>query len=147
MLDQDSCLHGNYNVAEHELLAIYENMVKTRLFDQKAIALQRTGKLGTFPSSYGQEAIYTVLGHLMNVDDVLCPYYRDQAAFIQRGIKLDEILSYWGGDERGNDYSNQKHDLPISVPIASQCLHAVGAAYAIQYKNEKKHEKQKRKIK
>ncbi|MBT4803715.1 MAG: pyruvate dehydrogenase (acetyl-transferring) E1 component subunit alpha [Legionellales bacterium] len=138
ILDHNSCFHGNYKVLEHDLLAIYENMVRTRLFDKKAIALQRTGNLGTFPSSYGQEAIYTVIGHLMNNNDVLCPYYRDQATFIQRGIKLEEILSYWGGDERGNAYENQSQDLPISVPIASQCLHAVGVGYAIKYKNEKK---------
>ena len=136
-LDEHSQLTGDYNIPTDDLLAIYRHMVHTRLFDQKAIALQRTGKLGTFPSSYGQEAIYTVLGYLMQAQDVLCPYYRDQAAFLLRGVKIEELLAYWGGDERGNAYHNQAHDFPISVPIASQCLHAVGAAYALQYKQVK----------
>lgn len=35
------------------LLRAYEWMMLTRLFDQKAVALQRTGQLGTFPSSVG----------------------------------------------------------------------------------------------
>ena len=39
------------------LLPLYRAMVRTRLFDAKAITLQRTGKLGTFASSLGQEAI------------------------------------------------------------------------------------------
>lgn len=133
MLDANSHLHGNYQPGADDLIAIYQQMVTTRLFDQKAVALQRTGKLGTFPSSYGQEAIYTVLGYLMQQQDILCPYYRDQAAFLQRGVSMEELLAYWGGDERGNAYLNQPHDFPISVPIASQCLHAVGAAYALQY--------------
>jgi 2-oxoisovalerate dehydrogenase E1 component alpha subunit len=38
-------------------LPLYRAMVRTRLFDAKAITLQRTGKLGTFASSLGQEAI------------------------------------------------------------------------------------------
>jgi len=137
-LDEHSQLSGNYTIADDALLAIYQHMVHTRLFDQKAIALQRTGKLGTFPSSQGQEAIYTVLGHLMHEQDILCPYYRDQAAFLLRGVKMEELLAYWGGDERGNAYANQPHDFPISVPIASQCLHAVGAAYALQYKQQRR---------
>ena len=30
------------------LLDLYRNMVRARLFDKKAIALQRTGKMGTY---------------------------------------------------------------------------------------------------
>lgn len=39
------------------LLPLYQAMVLTRQFDLKAIALQRTGKIGTFASALGQEAI------------------------------------------------------------------------------------------
>jgi Pyruvate/2-oxoglutarate dehydrogenase complex, dehydrogenase (E1) component, eukaryotic type, alpha subunit len=39
------------------LIPLYRAMVLTRAFDTKAVALQRTGKLGTFASSVGQEAI------------------------------------------------------------------------------------------
>ena len=40
-----------------ELIALYRVMVLTRTFDAKAIALQRTGRLGTYASSLGQEAV------------------------------------------------------------------------------------------
>ncbi len=39
------------------LIPLYRAMVRTRVFDQKAVALQRTGRLGTYPSSLGQEAV------------------------------------------------------------------------------------------
>jgi len=39
------------------LISLYHAMVRTRLFDKKAVALQRTGQLGTFASSLGQEAV------------------------------------------------------------------------------------------
>lgn len=115
---------------------LYEIMVLTRSFDKKAIALQRTGKLGTYPPINGQEAISTAIGHALRPEDVFIPYYRDYAAQVQRGVKFSEILAYWGGDERGNHFVNCKEDLPICVPIASQCLHAAGVAFAFKYRNE-----------
>ena len=107
-----------------------------RSFDAKAVALHRTGKLGTFPSSLGQEAVFVGLGAAMRPEDVLCPYYRDHGALFQRGVSMTEIFTYWGGDERGNCFTNAKEDFPICVPIASQCLHAAGVAYAFKHRKE-----------
>lgn len=118
------------------LKELYRMMVLTRTFDKKAIALQRTGKMGTYAPINGQEALSTAIGHAMKKEDVFVPYYRDYAAQFQRGVKMSEILSYWGGDERGSNYENQPHDLPICVPIASQCLHAAGIAFAFKYRQE-----------
>jgi 2-oxoisovalerate dehydrogenase E1 component alpha subunit len=118
------------------LLQLYRYMVITRTFDSKAIALQRTGKMGTYASSLGQEAIGVAIGNAMQPQDVLCPSYREHAIMMQRGVKLSEILLYWGGDERGSQYANNTQDLPICVPIATQCLHAAGVAKAFQLRRE-----------
>lgn len=122
----------------HCLKNLYSNMVIARNFDKKAIALQRTGKMGTYAPINGQEAISTAIGHAMKKEDVFVPYYRDYAAQFQRGVKMSEILSYWGGDERGSQFENNQEDLPICVPIASQCLHAAGIAFAFKYRHEKR---------
>lgn len=118
------------------LKELYSVMVRTRAFDRKAIALQRTGKMGTYAPINGQEAISTAIGHAMRKEDVLVPYYRDYAAQFQRGVKMSEILAYWGGDERGSQFACNSEDLPICVPIASQCLHAAGVAFAFKYREE-----------
>ncbi|MGQ3890597.1 pyruvate dehydrogenase (acetyl-transferring) E1 component subunit alpha [Legionella sp. CNM-4043-24] len=115
---------------------LYRIMVRARTFDKKAIALQRTGKMGTYAPINGQEAIATAIGHAMRKEDVFVPYYRDYAAQFQRGVKMSEILAYWGGDERGSEFACGSEDLPICVPIASQCLHAAGVAFAFKYRNE-----------
>ena len=120
------------------LLELYCTMVRTRTFDKKAIALQRTGKMGTYAPINGQEAISTAIGHAMKPEDVFVPYYRDYAAQFQRGVKMSEILAYWGGDERGSQFECNSEDLPICVPIASQCLHAAGVAFAFKYRQEKR---------
>lgn len=118
------------------LLQLYRLMILVRTMDAKAIALQRTGKLGTYPSTRGQEAVFVGVGHAMAKQDIFVPYYRDMGTLIQRGVKLSQILAYWGGDERGNSFAEGVEDFPFSVPVGSQPLHAVGAGYAVKFKKE-----------
>jgi 2-oxoisovalerate dehydrogenase E1 component alpha subunit len=121
-----------------QLLELYRLMFLIRLFDSKAIALQRTGKLGTYPSTRGQEATFVGIGAALAKDDVFVPYYRDFGTLIQRGAKLSDFLLYWGGDERGNSFGPDNHDFPFSVPVGSQPLHATGIATAIKIRKQKR---------
>lgn len=118
------------------LKALYRSMVLTRVFDKRAIALQRTGQLGTYASSLGQEATYAGLGYAMTPEDVLAPSYREHGTCFIRGVPMSAILVYWGGDERGMAFEQPAHDFPVSVPIATHVLHAAGAAYAFKYRGE-----------
>ena len=121
-----------------DLVPLYELMTRTRVFDTKAIALQRTGKLGTYASCLGHEAIHVAIGAAMREEDCFVPMYREYGAQFYRGVKMSEVLLYWGGDERGSDFSGPKHDFAWSVPIATQCLHAAGAALAYKLRGEKR---------
>ena len=118
------------------LVELYRSMVLLRLFDRKAVALQRTGRLGTYAVSLGQEAVSVGIASAMREDDVLLPSYRDNGALLWRGVKLEEILLFWGGDERGNDFSGPRHDFPFCVPVGSQAPHAAGVAYALKLRKE-----------
>ena len=120
------------------LVDCYRVMIRLRRFDAKAVALQRTGRLGTYAVSLGQEAIPIGVASVMRAEDVLIPSYRDGGALAWRGVGLHELLLYWGGDERGSDFSNSRQDFPFSIPVASHCLHAVGVAYAIKLRQEPK---------
>ncbi len=120
------------------LVGYYRQMTLARQFDSKAIALQRTGQLGTYPSMLGGEAIDIPTAALMLADDVLVPYYRNHAMQVMRGIAWRDVLLYWGGDERGSANPAQAQDLPNCVPIATQCLHACGIAAAFRIRNEKR---------
>jgi 2-oxoisovalerate dehydrogenase E1 component alpha subunit len=119
-----------------DLLRMYETMTLVRMFDVKAVNLQRTGKLGTYPSCLGHEAVHVGVGAAMLPEDVLAPVYREFGTQIWRGVSMAEILNYWGGDERGNDFAVPRHDFPWCVPIATQTLHAAGAAMAFKIKKE-----------
>ncbi len=119
-----------------ELERLYRIMVATRAFDKKAVALQRTGKLGTYASCLGHEAAHVAIGSAMREEDCFAPMYREYGAQFCRGVKMSEVLLYWGGDERGNDFSGPAHDFAWCVPIATQCLHAAGAALAYKLRGE-----------
>jgi 2-oxoisovalerate dehydrogenase E1 component alpha subunit len=118
------------------LLELYRGMVLTRTFDLKAVSLQRTGRLGTYAVSLGQEAVSIGVASAMRKEDALLPSYRDNAALLWRGVKMEEILLYWGGDERGNSSSGPSHDFPFCVPVGSQAPHAAGVAYAFRLRKE-----------
>ena len=118
------------------LIALYRAMVLTRTFDLKAVSLQRTGRLGTYAVSLGQEAVSVGVASAMRREDVLLPSYRDNGMLLWRGVKMEEILLYWGGDERGNLSSGPVHDFPFCVPVGSQAPHAAGVAYALKFRKE-----------
>lgn len=119
------------------LLTLYKRMTLLRAFDHQMVNLHRTGRIGTFPSSLGQEAVFVSLGQAMEKKDVLCPFYRDHGVMLERGYAMETILAYWSGDERGNASDAAQKDFPVCVPIATQCLHAAGVAYALKYRGEK----------
>jgi pyruvate dehydrogenase E1 component alpha subunit len=111
-------------------------MVLTRSFDAQAVSLQRTGQLGTYASSLGQEAVSTGLAAAMANDDILLPSFREHGAQLWRGVTMEELFLYWGGDERGSDFSRQPLDFPISVTVGGHAPHAVGLAVALQVRGQ-----------
>ncbi|MGI9316509.1 MAG: pyruvate dehydrogenase (acetyl-transferring) E1 component subunit alpha [bacterium] len=116
----------------HDLVALYRAMVLTRIFDERAVNLQRTGRLGTYASSLGQEAVGVGVAAAMQDLDVLLPSFREQGAMLWRGVTMAEILQYWGGDERGSDFSEAASDFPICIPVGTHFPHAVGVAFALK---------------
>jgi 2-oxoisovalerate dehydrogenase E1 component alpha subunit len=118
------------------LISLYRGMVLTRAFDLKAVSLQRTGRLGTYAVSLGQEAVSVGIASAMRNEDVIVPSYRDNGALLWRGMRMEEILLFWGGDERGNCSSGPAHDFPYCIPVGSQAPHAAGVAYAFRFRKQ-----------
>lgn len=120
------------------LAGLYRWMALMRTYDAKAIALQRTGQIGTFSSLLGKEAVDAGIGSAMARDDVLLMTYRENGVQLMRGVTMQELFLYWGGDERGNDFEEARRDFPICITIAAHATHAVGAAYAMKLRRERR---------
>jgi len=115
----------------------YESMILIRLFDSKAIALQRQGRIGTYASLQGQEATQVAPVSALTDDDWLIPSYREGGAMILRGFPMSKIFQFWGGDERGHYVKGPPHILPIAIPVSSQTLHGAGIAMALKLQKKK----------
>jgi pyruvate dehydrogenase E1 component alpha subunit len=118
------------------LVGLYRGMLRARAFDEKAVALQRTGRLGTYASSLGQEAVAVGIGSAMRPEDVLLPSFREHGAQLWRGVAMAELYLYWGGDERGSDFAGPREDFPVCIPVASHFPHAAGVALALKLRGE-----------
>ena len=67
-------------------------MVLTRASMPRRSRCSGTGRLGTFASSLGQEAVVVGLASAMRAEDVLLPSYRETGAQLFRGVSLEELL-------------------------------------------------------
>ncbi len=111
------------------------DVVRARVFDERAISLQRRGWMSGYPPFRGQEASQVGLAHAMADDDPLFPTYRANAVALARGVPMAAILAF----RRGHSEFALAHDheaFPQAVPIASQLPHAVGAGIAANYRGD-----------
>lgn len=133
------------NIPREDLLKLYRAMVKTRAFDQRMITLQRQGRIGFYLGSTGEEAATVGSSYALRETDWMFPCYREQGAYIWRGITLLEMANQCYGN--GNDYTKgrqmpvhysfrHKNIVSISSPLATQIPQTVGAAYAAKLRKE-----------
>jgi len=119
------------------LLKLYRAMILGRRFDDRMLTLQRQGRMGTFAPIHGQEASQLGAVAVLEPDDWLVPSFREGAAEVWRGKSLENILLVFSGYNEGGMIPEGANNLPISIPVGSQTLHAVGLGCAIQYRGQK----------
>lgn len=125
------------DLSDVQIVKAYKDMLFARVADNMAVSYQRQGRMYTYPPNLGQEAIAGALGKIMREEDWLVPAFRELGAWLAKGATLTDVFLYFKGNENGTAFTSAKKMLPVSVPIASQLLHAAGIGYAIKYKNEK----------
>jgi pyruvate dehydrogenase E1 component alpha subunit len=118
------------------LVEMYAQMRLARRFDERAVSLQRQGRMGTYPPLSGQEGAQIGSAHALDDDDWMFPSYREHGAALVRGLSLRRTLLYWMGMEEGNEVPEDLNLFTVTVPIATQIPHATGAAWASKLKNE-----------
>jgi len=121
------------DLSDEQILKAYKDMLFARTADLQIVSYQRQGRIYTYPPNYGQEAISGAAGAMMRDEDWLVPAFREMGAYLAKGVTLKEIFLYFMGYEDGSLFKHAKNILPMSVPIASQLVHATGIGYEIKY--------------
>ncbi|MFC7228836.1 pyruvate dehydrogenase (acetyl-transferring) E1 component subunit alpha [Salinirubellus salinus] len=140
VLDEDGRVVDGATVPDlddDQMVEMYRNMKLARHFDQRAVSLQRQGRMGTYPPLSGQEGAQIGSAMALDEEDWMVPSYREHGAAYARGLKLHQTLRYWMGDERGNELRDL-NIFPVAVPIATQVLHASGLAWGAKLKGDRK---------
>lgn len=120
--------------SDRTLLGLYQKMVQVRRFEAQVTHLTKQGRLATYPSAAGQEAIEVGATTALAPGDWLFPTYRDTASLLTRGVPVTEILSAFRGDWHCGFDPNEHHTSPAATPLATQTLHATGFAMAAKLK-------------
>jgi len=122
------------DISEELHLKLYRTILLARKFDERLLNLQRQGRIGTFPPISGQEAAQLGAVALLRPSDWMVPAFRETAAEIWRGRSLESVIICNNGYSEGAEIPPDLNNLPISVPVASQILHAVGLGWAAKYR-------------
>ena len=125
---------GMPRLTDEQALAAYKTMVLSRQVDEWAVSLNRQGRMPTYALNKGQEANSVGALMAMRPDDWFVPAFRELGGMLVRGVSLKQYFLYWFGNEWANHMpADQFHMMPISVPVGSQMLHAVGLAWGERY--------------
>jgi len=125
------------DLSDEEVLGIYGDMVRMRAMDDKALKMQRQGRMGTWPPIKGQEAIQAGVAHAMIQGDWLIPAFREHGIMLLRGVPGRLIYAYWAGDERGSCFPEDVRCFPVAVPVGSQWQHGTGVGLSLKLRGER----------
>jgi pyruvate dehydrogenase E1 component alpha subunit len=124
-------------LSDEETFTLYQKMAFIRLADQRALMLQRQGRFGTYAPIWGQEACQVGSTYALQKSDWVVPAFREIGATLMMGVPLNKFYLYWMGNEMGSRAPEGMNVMPVSVPVGTQTLHAVGLAWAGKLKGEK----------
>ncbi|HZV76368.1 MAG TPA: thiamine pyrophosphate-dependent dehydrogenase E1 component subunit alpha [Candidatus Babeliales bacterium] len=136
-----------YGLTDEQLVAIFRTMLMQRTLENRGFQLNRQGKIPFASASEGHEGVQA--GAAMAFArgrDILVPYYRDLGLALGIGVTPYEVLlslfaraaDHSAGRQFPHHYASRRLGVQtISSVIAAQLPHAVGAAYALQYRKQR----------
>ncbi|GAA2580436.1 pyruvate dehydrogenase (acetyl-transferring) E1 component subunit alpha [Dactylosporangium fulvum] len=114
-----------------DLRGALRDMVLARRIDTEAIALQRQGELGLWPSMLGQEGAQVGAGYAIRPQDVVFPTYREHAVAWTQGVDPVNLLGLFRGTTMGGWDPRERNFHLYTLVIGAQNLHAVGYAMGL----------------
>lgn len=133
------------DLTETDVKRMYEGMVAIRCYDERALKLQRSGRVGFCVTSFGEEAAQVGTAHAIEPQDWIFPHYRQYGVAMYLGASYDEMANHNFGNAKDEakgrqmpaHYNIKKINYTgSSSVIETEITHAVGAAMAMKYKGD-----------
>ncbi|MEU1852675.1 thiamine pyrophosphate-dependent enzyme [Streptomyces sp. NPDC019990] len=134
---------GPSGIPAHRRAEFLELMLLSRECDRRSGIVLRQGEAWFHISSAGHEALAAVC-ELLEPEDLLVPHYRDRTLLLARGMDPEaqarDLMAKAGSHSGGRNMSahfghRDGNVFSVASPTGSQCLPAVGAAWAAQLRD------------
>jgi pyruvate dehydrogenase E1 component alpha subunit len=134
-------------LGDGELKRLYQGLVQIRVLDTRMLSLQRQGRIGFYVPSSGEEAVQVGSVAALDPEDWIFPAYREPGCALWRGFPIQDLVNQFYGNaedlskgrQMPNHYAHRDlHIVSISSPVGTQIPHAVGGAWAMQIRGDKK---------
>lgn len=125
------------DLSDEQLVALFKNMLWSRILDARSTKFNRQGRLGFFAPTAGEEV--SQIGSVMAMDkkDYLLPAYRDVPQLVLHGLPLYKAFLWSRGHMVGNEYPEDLPALPPQIIIGAQYIQTAGVALGLK-KNKSK---------
>ncbi|WP_085524766.1 pyruvate dehydrogenase (acetyl-transferring) E1 component subunit alpha [Tuberibacillus sp. Marseille-P3662] len=120
------------DLSDDDLKELMRRMVYTRIWDQRAVSLNRQGRLGFYAPTAGQEASMLASQFAMDKEDWLMPSYRDVPQLVFHGLPLTQAFLYSRGHFKGGEVPEDVNALMPQIIIAAQCTQTAGVALGLK---------------
>ena len=98
---KENIIYDKRNLDRKTLIALYKNMLKPRMIEEKMLILLRQGKISKWFSGIGQEAISVGVTMALQREEYILPMHRNLGVFTTREIPLHRLFCQWQGKASG----------------------------------------------
>lgn len=136
-----------HSYQDHELIALYRNLLLPRMIEEKMLVLLRQGKISKWFSGIGQEAIAVGATMALQEDEWIMPLHRNLGVFTTRKMPLHKLFMQWQGNQEGYSkgrersfhFGNREHHICGMIShLGPQLAIADGVALAYQLRHQQK---------
>ncbi|RXT08174.1 pyruvate dehydrogenase (acetyl-transferring) E1 component subunit alpha [Ammoniphilus sp. CFH 90114] len=124
-------------LSDEQLRELMRKMVFTRVWDQRAISLNRQGRLGFYAPVAGQEASMIGSQSALVKEDFILPSYRDIPQIVWHGLPLYQAFLYSRGHQHGGQIPDGVNVLMPQIIIGAQIIQCSGVAMGFKKRNKK----------
>lgn len=124
------------SLTDEQLRELMRRMVFTRVWDQRAVNLQRQGRLGFYAPVSGQEAAMIGSQFALQKEDFICPGYRDMPQLYWHGYPMHQLFLYSRGHQLGGRVPENVAALMPQIIIGAQIVQAAGVAMGLKKKGK-----------
>ncbi|ADC48284.1 MULTISPECIES: pyruvate dehydrogenase (acetyl-transferring) E1 component subunit alpha [Alkalihalophilus] len=123
-------------LSDEELQEIMKRMVYTRIWDQRAISLNRQGRLGFYAPVAGQEASMLGSQFALDKEDWILPGYRDIPQIVFHGLPLHQAFLWSRGHYGGGEIPDGLNIMVPQIIIGAQIIQTAGVALGLKRKKK-----------